>query len=108
MLYPFIYLTFFNSRKDIIHCRGDSMNDSSSYLKKLEDFLGGTFHQDIDSPEEVLDEYIHLSYKKPPMNHQSYSHASFNKQIPLSICSRERFAKPSSMCGCTGGFPINK
>ncbi|GJI59804.1 hypothetical protein BATMR_28320 [Bacillus altitudinis] len=40
------------------------MNDSSSYLKKLEDFLDGTFHQDIDSPEEALDEFIHLSYKK--------------------------------------------
>ncbi len=34
------------------------MNDSSSYLKKLEDFLDGTFHQDIDSPEEALDEFI--------------------------------------------------
>ncbi|WP_431794217.1 contact-dependent growth inhibition system immunity protein [Bacillus altitudinis] len=35
------------------------MNDSSSYLKKLADFLGGTFHQDIDSPEEALDDFIH-------------------------------------------------
>jgi len=43
---------------------GDSMNESSSYLKKLEDFLGGTFHQDIDSPEEALDEFIHEASKE--------------------------------------------
>ncbi|MCA0924124.1 hypothetical protein LCM03_05535 [Bacillus stratosphericus] len=40
------------------------MNESSSYLKKLEDFLGGTFHQDIDSPEEALDEFIHEASKE--------------------------------------------
>ncbi|MEW6977461.1 MAG: contact-dependent growth inhibition system immunity protein [Bacillota bacterium] len=40
------------------------MNESYSYLEELEDFLGGTFHQDIDSPEEALDEFIHEASKE--------------------------------------------
>ncbi|WP_369900735.1 contact-dependent growth inhibition system immunity protein [Bacillus manliponensis] len=34
------------------------MNESYDYLEELEDFLGGTFHQDISSPEQALDEFI--------------------------------------------------
>ncbi|WP_284907616.1 contact-dependent growth inhibition system immunity protein [Bacillus sp. lyk4-R2A-2] len=37
------------------------MNESYSYLEELEDFLGGTFHQNIHSPEEALNEFIHLA-----------------------------------------------
>lgn len=28
------------------------------WLEELENFLGGTFHQDINSPEEALNDYI--------------------------------------------------
>lgn len=34
------------------------MNESYDFLEELEDFLGGTFHQDISSPEQALDEFI--------------------------------------------------
>lgn len=34
------------------------MDESYNYLEELEDFLGGTFHQDISSPEQALDEFI--------------------------------------------------
>ena len=34
------------------------MNESDDYIEELEDFLGGTFHQDISSPEQALDEFI--------------------------------------------------
>lgn len=34
------------------------MDESYDYLEELEDFLGGTFHQDISSPEKALDEFI--------------------------------------------------
>lgn len=42
---------------------GDSMNESYNYLEELEDFLGGAFHQDIDSLEEALDKFIHEASK---------------------------------------------
>ena len=34
------------------------MSECYDYLDELEDFLGGTFHQDISSPEQALDEFI--------------------------------------------------
>lgn len=34
------------------------MDKNYNYLEEFEDFLGGTFHQDISSPEQVLDEFI--------------------------------------------------
>lgn len=34
------------------------MNNSYNYLKELKDFFEGTFHQDISSPEQALDEFI--------------------------------------------------
>jgi hypothetical protein len=34
------------------------MYNSYDYLEELEDFLGGTFHQDISSPEQALNEFI--------------------------------------------------
>ncbi|MBD7938613.1 hypothetical protein H9655_16375 [Cytobacillus sp. Sa5YUA1] len=34
------------------------MDENYDYLEELEDFLGGTFHQDISSPEQALDEFI--------------------------------------------------
>ncbi|MCY9674458.1 contact-dependent growth inhibition system immunity protein [Bacillus pumilus] len=40
------------------------MNESYSYLEELEDFLGGTFHQDIHSPEKALNEFNHLASKE--------------------------------------------
>ncbi|PRS41173.1 hypothetical protein C6Y02_07205 [Bacillus sp. NMCC4] len=40
------------------------MNESYSYLEELEEFLGGTFQQDIDSPEEALDDFIDEASKE--------------------------------------------
>lgn len=34
------------------------MDETYDYLEELEDFLGGTFHQDISSPEQALEEFI--------------------------------------------------
>lgn len=34
------------------------MDESYDFLDELENFLGGTFHQDIQSPEHALDEFI--------------------------------------------------
>ncbi|XQY90017.1 contact-dependent growth inhibition system immunity protein [Metabacillus sp. HB246100] len=34
------------------------MDETYDYLEELEDFLGGTFHQDISSPEQAIDEFI--------------------------------------------------
>ena len=34
------------------------MDQSYDYLEELEDFLGGTFNQDISSHEQALDEFI--------------------------------------------------
>ena len=34
------------------------MNESYDDVEELEDFLVGTFHQDIRSPEQALDEFI--------------------------------------------------
>ena len=34
------------------------MDKTYDYLEELEDFLGGTFHQDISSPEQALDAFI--------------------------------------------------
>jgi hypothetical protein len=34
------------------------MDETYDYLEELEDFLGGTFHQDISSPEQAFDEFI--------------------------------------------------
>ncbi|WCM17653.1 contact-dependent growth inhibition system immunity protein [Priestia filamentosa] len=40
------------------------MNESYNFLEELEDFLAGTFHQDISSPEEALDEFIEEASKE--------------------------------------------
>jgi len=68
---------------------GDSMNESSSYLKKLKDFLGGSFHQDIVSPEEALDEFIHEASKECLLSTikdcQDFSNS------PLTIQEKESF-----------------
>jgi len=34
------------------------MEMNYDFLEEMEDFLGGTFHQDIDSPEEAIEEFI--------------------------------------------------
>lgn len=34
------------------------MDGNYDYLEEFEDFLGGTLHQDISSPEQALDEFI--------------------------------------------------
>ncbi len=34
------------------------MDETYDYLEELEDFLGGTFHQDISSQEQALGEFI--------------------------------------------------
>ncbi|WP_078552224.1 contact-dependent growth inhibition system immunity protein [Bacillus alkalicellulosilyticus] len=34
------------------------MDETYDYLEELEDFFGGTFHQDINSPEQALEEFI--------------------------------------------------
>ncbi len=34
------------------------MGESYDFIEELEDFLGGTFHQDINSPEQALNEFI--------------------------------------------------
>jgi hypothetical protein len=40
------------------------MDETYDYLEELEDFLGGTFHQDISSPEQALDEFINEASKE--------------------------------------------
>ncbi|MGW8429068.1 contact-dependent growth inhibition system immunity protein [Peribacillus simplex] len=40
------------------------MDESYDYLEELEDFLGGTFHQDISSPEQALDEFLNEANKE--------------------------------------------
>ena len=40
------------------------MDESYDYLEELEDFLGGTFHQDISSPEQALAEFINEANKE--------------------------------------------
>ncbi|MGG3571851.1 contact-dependent growth inhibition system immunity protein [Bacillus gobiensis] len=40
------------------------MDESYDFLEELEDFLGGTFHQDISSPEQALDEFIYEANKE--------------------------------------------
>lgn len=30
---------------------------------EIEDFLGGTFHQDIESPKDALEEYLIISHQ---------------------------------------------
>ncbi|MGG2186103.1 contact-dependent growth inhibition system immunity protein [Bacillus altitudinis] len=65
------------------------MNKSYSYLDKLEDFLGGSFHQDIVSPEEALDEFIHGASKECLLSTikdcQDFSNS------PLTIQEKESF-----------------
>jgi CdiI immunity protein len=40
------------------------LEDTNNFIEELEDFLGGTFHQDIESPELALEEFIdETSYK---------------------------------------------
>lgn len=40
------------------------MHNSYDFLEDFEDFLGGTFHQDISSPEQALDEFINEASKE--------------------------------------------
>ena len=40
------------------------MNERRNRLEELEDFLGGTFHQDIYPPEQALDEFINEVMKE--------------------------------------------
>ncbi len=40
------------------------MDESYDFLEELEDFLGGTFHQDVSSPEQAIDEFIKEASKK--------------------------------------------
>ncbi|MEB2631534.1 contact-dependent growth inhibition system immunity protein [Peribacillus frigoritolerans] len=40
------------------------MDEDYDYFQELRDFLGGTFHQDISSPEQALDEYINEANKE--------------------------------------------
>lgn len=40
------------------------MDQSYDFLEELEEFLGGTFHQDINSPELALGEFIKDSSKE--------------------------------------------
>jgi len=38
--------------------KGYYMDETYDDIEELEDFLGGTFHQDISSPEQALAEFI--------------------------------------------------
>ncbi|WP_226669724.1 contact-dependent growth inhibition system immunity protein [Metabacillus litoralis] len=40
------------------------MDETYDYLEELEDFLGGTFHQDISSPEQALVEFVNEASKE--------------------------------------------
>ncbi|KYC61567.1 hypothetical protein GWJ21_14495 [Bacillus coagulans] len=40
------------------------MSEDYDFIEELEDFLGGTFHQDISSPEQALDEFINEASKE--------------------------------------------
>lgn len=39
------------------------MDESYDFMEELEGFLGGTFHQDINSPEQALEEFINEASK---------------------------------------------
>lgn len=40
------------------------MDENYNFIEELEDFLGGTFHQDISTPEQALDEFINEASKE--------------------------------------------
>ncbi|TCN26338.1 contact-dependent growth inhibition system immunity protein [Mesobacillus foraminis] len=40
------------------------MDEQYDFIVEVEDFLGGTFHQDISSPEQALDDFINEANKE--------------------------------------------
>ncbi|MCM3667909.1 contact-dependent growth inhibition system immunity protein [Mesobacillus maritimus] len=40
------------------------MSENYDFIEELEDFLGGTFHQDISSPKQALDDFINEASKE--------------------------------------------
>ncbi|WP_042473859.1 contact-dependent growth inhibition system immunity protein [Bacillus ndiopicus] len=57
------------------------MGKSYDFLGELEDFLGGTFHQDIDSPEQALDEFIKEASKECLLFTIKYSEEFLNSEL---------------------------
>jgi hypothetical protein len=58
------------------------MDESYDCLEELEDFLGGTFHQDISSPEQALDEFINEANKECLLFTLKYCDEFLTSNIP--------------------------
>lgn len=58
------------------------MNKNYDFIEELEDFLGGTFHQDISSPEQALDEFIKEANKECLQNTIIYCEEFLNSELP--------------------------
>lgn len=57
------------------------MDESYDYLEELEDFLAGTFHQDISSPEQALDEFVNEASKECLLFTVKYCDECLNSKI---------------------------
>ena len=57
------------------------MSECYDYLDELEDFLGGTFHQDISSPKQALDEFINEVSKECLLSTIKDCEAFFNSNL---------------------------
>ncbi|MCR6111025.1 hypothetical protein HXA35_11830 [Bacillus sp. A301a_S52] len=65
------------------------MDETYDHLEELEDFLGGTFHQDISSPEQAFDEFIIKASKECLMSTikdcEKFLNSSLTKQEKENI-----------------------
>lgn len=52
-------------------------------LEKLKNFLGGTFHQDIDSPEQALVEFINEATEACLIKTLWYCEAFLNSELSI-------------------------
>ncbi|AKL86075.1 contact-dependent growth inhibition system immunity protein [Bacillus atrophaeus] len=70
------------------------MYDNYDILEELSDFLEGTFHQDMDSPEQALEEFILESSKECLVFTIKFCEEFLNKDI--SDQEKESFIKSNS------------
>ncbi|WIY63158.1 contact-dependent growth inhibition system immunity protein [Bacillus arachidis] len=59
------------------------MDGSYDVFEELGDFLGGTFHQDMNSPEEALEEFICESSKECLLFTIKYCEEFLNSEITV-------------------------
>ncbi|MBD1381547.1 contact-dependent growth inhibition system immunity protein [Metabacillus arenae] len=57
------------------------MDESYDFLEQFEDFLGGTFHQDISSPKQALDEFIDEASKECLLFTINYCEEFLNSEL---------------------------